>query len=151
MAPPSDRFKPIQKIALHKERKAAAALGESLKTREAAVQRLDELRQYLAEYQERFARAARNGLSSSQILEYQVFISKLETAIEQQEGNVARTQKNRFERGSLAWPRHQVEGDGQRGRTHGRRGASVGRQKGAVGQRRTRATQTLNRRKSRRR
>ncbi|MCB1797683.1 MAG: flagellar export protein FliJ [Gammaproteobacteria bacterium] len=94
MAPPSDRFKPIQKIALHKERKAAAALGESLKTREAAVQRLDELRQYLAEYQERFARAARNGLSSSQILEYQVFISKLETAIEQQEGNVARTQKN---------------------------------------------------------
>ena len=94
MAPPSDRFKPIQKIALHKERNAAAALGESLKTREAAVQRLDELRQYLAEYQERFARAARNGLSSSQILEYQVFISKLETAIEQQEGNVARTQKN---------------------------------------------------------
>ena len=94
MAPPSDRFKPIQKIALHKERKAAAALGESLKTREAAVQRLDELRQYLAEYQERFARAARNGLSRSQILEYQVFISKLETAIEQQEGNVARTQKN---------------------------------------------------------
>ena len=94
MAPPSDRFKPIQKIALHKERKAAAALGESLKTREAAVQRLDELRQYLAEYQERFARAARNGLSSSQILEYQVFISKLEAAIGQQEGNVARTQKN---------------------------------------------------------
>ena len=52
---PSDRFKPIQKIALHKERKAAAALGESLKTREAAVQRLDELR-HTAEYQERFAR-----------------------------------------------------------------------------------------------
>lgn len=94
MAPPSDRFKPIQKIALHKERKAAAALGESLKTREAAMQRLDELRQYLAEYQERFATAAKNGLSSSQILEYQVFISKLETAIAQQEGSVARTQKN---------------------------------------------------------
>jgi flagellar FliJ protein len=81
---PSDRFKPIQKIALHKERKAAAALGESLKQREEAQQRLAELQQYLDEYLERFGRAAQNGLSSHQILEYQVFISKLETAIAEQ-------------------------------------------------------------------
>ena len=45
--PPSDRFKPIQKVVSQKERKAAVALGESLKQREAAKQRLDELRQYL--------------------------------------------------------------------------------------------------------
>lgn len=82
---PSDRFKPIQKIALHKERKAAAALGESLKQREAAEQRLVELQQYLDEYLERFGRAAQNGLSSHQILEYQVFISKLEQAIAEQQ------------------------------------------------------------------
>lgn len=92
--PPSDRFKPIQRIASHQERKAAAALGESLKQREAAQQRLDELRQYLAEYLERFASAAGNGISSSQILEYQVFISKLETAIAQQEEVVARSQQD---------------------------------------------------------
>lgn len=91
---PSERFKPIQKIASHRERKAAAALGESLKQREAAMQRLDELRQYLAEYLERFARAVQNGLSSTQMLEYQVFINKLETAVAHQEKIVAQSQRN---------------------------------------------------------
>jgi flagellar FliJ protein len=94
MVPPSERFKPIQKLALHKERKAAAALGESLKQREAAKQRLTELRQYRAEYLERFAGATRAGVSSRQILEYQVFISKLETAITQQEEIVNRSQQD---------------------------------------------------------
>jgi flagellar FliJ protein len=88
----SDRFKPIQKVTSQKERKAAAALGESLKQREAAKQRLDELRQYLAEYLGRFAREARNGLSSSQVMEYQVFIGKLETAIAQQKQVVAESE-----------------------------------------------------------
>lgn len=90
---PSDRFKPIQKIASHKERKAAAALGESLKSRDAAQQRLDELRQYHAEYLERFSRATRSGLAASQILEYQVFINKLEAAINQQQEIVAHSQQ----------------------------------------------------------
>jgi flagellar FliJ protein len=89
--PPSDRFKPIQQIATHKERKAAAALGESLKRREAAEQRLAELRHYLDDYLARFAQAAERGLPSSQVVEYQVFISKLETAIAEQEKIVARS------------------------------------------------------------
>lgn len=93
MAPPSERFRPIQKVTSHKERKAAAALGESLQQREAASRRLAELRQYLAEYLARFAGAAKNGLSSRQVLEYQVFIGKLETAIAQQEEIVSRSQK----------------------------------------------------------
>lgn len=92
MSPPSERFKPIQKIVSQRERKAAAALGESLKQREAATQRLTELREYLGEYLERFSHAARNGLSSSQVMEYQVFISKLEAAIAQQEQLVAQSQ-----------------------------------------------------------
>ena len=89
----SDRFKPIQKIASHKERKAAAALAESLKQREAERQRLGELKQYLAEYLERYASAAGDGLSSSRILEYQGFISKLQTAIAEQEQIVSRSQQ----------------------------------------------------------
>ena len=92
--PPSDRFKPIQRIATHRERKAAATLGESLKQRDAAQQRLVELKIYLAEYQERFNDAARDGVSSSQALEYQVFIAKLESAIVAQEEVVARSQQN---------------------------------------------------------
>ena len=94
MAPPSRRFKPIQRLASHKERKAAAALGESIKQREAACRRLDELREYHAEYLERFASAARAGVSSRHILEYQVFINKLETAIAQQEEIVSRSRQD---------------------------------------------------------
>lgn len=93
MVPPSKRFKPIQKIASHNERKAAAALGESLRQREAARAQLDDLRRYHAEYLERFAGATQAGLSSRQILEYQVFITKLETAIAQQEEIVNQSQQ----------------------------------------------------------
>lgn len=91
---PSRRFKPIQTITSQKERKAAAALGESLKQREAARQRLAELQQYLAEYRERFTRATQHGLSGSQVLEYLAFIGKLESAIVQQEAAVHRSQQD---------------------------------------------------------
>ena len=99
---PSDRFKPIHKIASQKERKAAADLGESIKQRDAAAQRLNELRTYLDEYLERFARATRNGLSRNQIMEYQVFIAKLETAIDHQEEVVARSQQD-FDSSKARW------------------------------------------------
>lgn len=102
MAPPSDRFKPIHKIASQKERKAATALGESIKQRDSAEQRLAELQQYHDEYLQRFANAARNGLPSNQIVEYQVFISKLETAIEQQKEIVARSQHD-FDSSKQDW------------------------------------------------
>jgi flagellar protein FliJ len=90
--PPSDRFKPIQMIAAHKERKAAAALGDSMRQRDAAQQRLDELRAYLVDYLERFHQLSVRGLPSTQVREYQVFITKLENAIAAQERVVASSQ-----------------------------------------------------------
>jgi len=92
--PPSDRFKPIHQLASNKERKAAAELGESIKQRDDAHQRLAELEQYHKEYLERFASAARDGLSRNQIVEYQVFIGKLEDAIVEQRGIVERSEQN---------------------------------------------------------
>jgi len=94
MSPPSDRFKPIHKLASQKERKAAVELGQSIKQRDGAHQRLAELEQYHKEYLERFAQAARNGLPSNQIVEYQVFIGKLEDAIVEQKKIVARSDQN---------------------------------------------------------
>ncbi len=102
MAPPSDRFKPIHKVASQKERKAAAALGQSIKQRDSAMQRLAELQQYHQEYLQRFASAARNGLPSNQIVEYQVFIAKLEAAIEQQKEIVASSQQD-FDSSKQDW------------------------------------------------
>lgn len=93
MSPPSDRFKPIHQLASHKERKAAVDLGESIRQRDSAHQRLAELREYHKEYLERFAQAAREGLSSHQIVEYQVFLGKLETAIAEQQNIVARSEQ----------------------------------------------------------
>lgn len=80
----SDRFKPIQKIADKKERDAAAAFGQTLRDREAAQRRLQELQQYHAEYLERFTRARRHGIIGATIQEYQAFIARLEYAIEEQ-------------------------------------------------------------------
>ena len=92
--PPSDRFKPIHHLASQKERKAAVELGESIKQRNSAQQRLAELEQYHKEYLERFAGATRNGLTSNQIVEYQVFIGKLEDAIAEQRRIVQRVEQD---------------------------------------------------------
>lgn len=91
---PSDRFKPIHQIASQKERKAAVQLGESIRERDQAQQRLAELEQYHGEYLERFANAARNGLHSRQVVEYQVFIAKLEDAIAEQRRIVQRVEQD---------------------------------------------------------
>ena len=92
--PPSDRFKPIHHLASQNERKAAVELGESIKQRNSAQQRLAELEQYHKEYLERFAGATRNGLTSNQIVEYQVFIGKLEDAIAEQRRIVQRVEQD---------------------------------------------------------
>lgn len=80
----SDRFKPVQRIADNRERKAAAALGDTLKTRQQAEQRLADLKTYHAEYLEQYRQANRNGMDVARMREYQVFLDKLEFAITEQ-------------------------------------------------------------------
>lgn len=86
----SERFKPVQRVAANKERKAATALGESLKQQQAAEQRLLELRQYRDEYLERLRNATGSGVNVTQLREYQAFLDKLENAIREQELAVER-------------------------------------------------------------
>ena len=93
MAPPSKRFKPIQRIADNRERQAASALGESLKVRHAAEQRLAELRAYHAEYLQRYGETTRNGASAAQIRDYHLFLDKLEQAIREQERVASQAQQ----------------------------------------------------------
>lgn len=87
---PSERFKPVQRIAASRERKAATALGDSLKTRQQAEQRLADLRAYHAEYLDQYRQANQSGMSVARMREYQVFLDKLETAIAEQERIVER-------------------------------------------------------------
>lgn len=99
---PSDRFKPIQKLNARKERKAAELLGDSLRARSAAEQRLNELRAYHAEYLERFNVAARAGIGAAQVREYLAFIAKLDMAIGEQERAVARS-RSECDRSKDSW------------------------------------------------
>lgn len=86
---PSDRFKPVQRVTENRERKAASALGERLKTKQAAEKQLQDLRIYHAEYLSRYQQAKERGVHVSQVREFQVFLDKLEQAIAEQEKRVA--------------------------------------------------------------
>jgi flagellar FliJ protein len=81
----SERFKPVQRIADNRERKAAAALGDSLKLRQEAEQRLADLRAYHGEYLEQFRIANDQGMDLARAREFQVFLDKLEQAIAEQQ------------------------------------------------------------------
>jgi len=87
---PSERFKPVQRVVDSRERKAASALGDSLKTRQQAEQRLADLRAYHLEYLDQYRAANQSGMSVARIREYQVFLDKLELAISEQERIVQR-------------------------------------------------------------
>ena len=89
---PSDRFKPVQRIAKSREQKAARKLGSSQRNARDQQARLDELRSYHEEYLTRFHGAAQAGISASQLQEYRAFLSKLEAAIKAQEQVVAASQ-----------------------------------------------------------
>lgn len=90
---PSERFKPVQRVVDSRERKAARALGDTLKTRQQAEQRLADLHSYHAEYLEQYNAANQSGMSVSRMREYQVFLDKLETAISEQKRIVQRASK----------------------------------------------------------
>ncbi len=102
MSPPSKRFKPIQRIASNKEHKAAAALGDSLRLREEAEHRLEDLRRYHAEYLERYRAMVAGGATAATFRGYQSFLDKLELAIREQQEAVARAEAA-CERSKVEW------------------------------------------------
>ena len=90
----SDRFKPVIKVAANREATAARKFGESQKLQHEEENKLANLRQYHAEYMARFQQSASSGMNANQLREYQAFLSKLETAINEQEDVVRRSRDN---------------------------------------------------------
>ena len=86
---PSKRLSPVQRVAQSREQKAARHMGESHKNLLAEETKLEQLKQYHAEYLSHFETAARKGLSSAQLQEYRAFLDKLDQAIGEQERVVA--------------------------------------------------------------
>ena len=92
---PSKRFKPVQRVAQSRERKAAQALGRAQQEVSAQEARLEELKRYHREYLDRFQRSTESGISVPQLQEYRAFLAKLEKAIHEQERIVAASLQTR--------------------------------------------------------
>ncbi len=93
----SDRFKPVLKVAENREANAARKFGQSRKQQHEEETKLNNLREYHAEYLARLHQTASVGISAAQLREYQAFLKNLETAIAEQEEVVRRSQQNTTE------------------------------------------------------
>ena len=81
----SKRFEPIAMLARDSEREAAKALGNALRHLDEQVQRMEQLKSYRSDYNQRLNASGSHGMKGQQLNEYLSFLSKLSTAIEQQE------------------------------------------------------------------
>jgi len=86
-------LKPVASIAKAHERNAARLMGEMLSQAEAQQLQLETLINYRKDYLDNFSNASRVGLSAIQMQDYQVFISRLDTAIDQQKGQVVQSRQ----------------------------------------------------------
>ena len=82
----SKRIRPVVDIAKNRERDAAQKLGVSRQTVADQEKRLQELLQYRDEYNKRLTNNASNCMDARKLHEYQIFLSRLNQAIEQQRG-----------------------------------------------------------------
>jgi len=81
----SRRLGPVAKLARQRERNAARHLGDTMRQLEHQQKQLEDLISYRDEYVAGFEQAGKAGLSSVQLRDYQVFLSRLDTAILQQQ------------------------------------------------------------------
>lgn len=81
---------------------ASRVLGELMVSEKEAAQRLELLIQYRTEYHNRFLEAAGNGVSQDQWRNFQGFLARLDTAVNQAQHAVAHS-KQRTAQGQQQW------------------------------------------------
>jgi len=87
---PGFRLKPLLEHARHRLDAAERLLRMLRRRMDAASLRLQELVQYRQDYRQRYTGSGASGMDIHLLRDYQLFMLKLETAIQQQEGEVAR-------------------------------------------------------------
>ena len=87
----SKRMQPVVDVTVQREREAAKRLGEAQERLQAAEQRLEELTRYREEYARQFA--AGGTLGAARLRDYRVFLDRLNQAVEQQRGLLARARQ----------------------------------------------------------
>ena len=86
-------FSRLLDMAKDDEEKAARAMQEARQRLSQSEQQLSMLQQYRQDYQDRLQNNQQQGMSVNQWRDYQLFMSKLDVAIEQQQNDITRCQQ----------------------------------------------------------
>ena len=105
--PRTKRMAPVLDMALDEERKAARTLGECQRQLDEAGARLGDLKYYAGEYEKGWLQRGSQGVGRDWLLNYQRFMSQMQSAIEQQQQTLAWHQQA-LERAREAW-RHRYQ------------------------------------------
>ncbi|WP_028239485.1 flagellar export protein FliJ [Stutzerimonas azotifigens] len=90
----ADRLAPVIEMAERAEREAAKLLGQGQTQLTQAKNKLSELEQYFGDYQRQWMEQGARGVSGDWLMNYQRFLSQLESAIGQQRRSVAWHENN---------------------------------------------------------
>lgn len=82
------RLEPVIDMAADKEREAATRLAQQQLLLQQAEQQLAGLEQYRNDYQQQWIIRGQGGVTGEWLMNYQRFLSQLETAIEQQRNSI---------------------------------------------------------------
>jgi flagellar protein FliJ len=85
---------PVQKVLGRKEKDRARELGEAQTRLSAAEVKLRDLEQYRQDYEQAFQQRAKAGQPVRALRDFQVFLARLDQAIQQQRQVVATTQND---------------------------------------------------------
>src|SRR5690554_4332917 len=100
--PRTKRLAPALDMALDEERKAARTLGECQRQLDEAGARLNDLKYYAGEYEKVWAERGSQGVGRDWLINYQRFMSQMQTAIAQQQQTVGWHQQS-LERARENW------------------------------------------------
>lgn len=90
----SERMAPVQKVLDQKEKDRARELGEAQTRYSQAEAKLNDLEQYRRDYEQAFQQRARSGQPARALRDFQVFLARLDQAIQQQRQIVAATRQD---------------------------------------------------------
>lgn len=88
------RLLPVVDMAQTAEREATAKLNQYQNALQKAQQQLQNLQQYRDDYQQQWIDKGQSGVSGQWLMNYQRFLSQLETAVSQQEKSVLWHEQN---------------------------------------------------------
>ncbi|AOE86510.1 flagellar export protein FliJ [Pseudomonas sp. TCU-HL1] len=107
------RLAPVVEMAERTEREAARMLGRCQGQLTQAEMKLGELERYRSDYQQQWIEEGRRGVSGQWLMNYQRFLSQLESAIGQQMQSV-KWHRDNLDKARAAWQKHHARLEGLR-------------------------------------